>query len=463
MRKYITLYLVILTYTFSVKVQAQDPLISETHYDYKEKAEQIVSGCNNKLEQARSIYQWISQNIAYDTNYRIHTADECYEKRRGICIAYCELFYRLGEPLGLKTTIIHGRSKDQRGQIANTKHAWLCVEVEDGNILIDPTWGAGSIIVGKFIQNKNDMSWFHIDPYWLIFTHYPDNKDFQFIDNPINWNTFVKLPSLYPSSTEYGWNGKKVFTNLLNGETQSLPKIYHQYSSLLTLIDIPMRKDLRPGHTYTFTVQKKQENEIVLIHEGEFIHENEWLQNGDNLTLHYMPVSAGTVNLSIAKADKKYNAVVVYHVPKPTAAELKNIERHVPLKMPEIKNLKNFDLKRWETIEVNASDMLKIIRKERITSLPILYKNAEKYLRKIVIPFNETLTVGQTYTFSFIPQGGLVWKIINEKDWQGDWQIDESTGRYTMTITPKHTGKLRISVQTVEGGAFNSMIGYQVK
>lgn len=463
MKKYITLFLVIFAFTYSIKIQAQDSQVSETRYDYRELAEQITDGCNSKLEQARNIYQWICQNIAYDTNHRIHTADECFDKKRGICQAYCELFYRLGEPLGLKTTIIPGRSKDQRGQIERAKHAWLCVEVEDGNILIDPTWGAGSIKDGVFVQSTNDMSWFHIDPYWLIFTHYPDNKDFQFIENTISWNTFVKLPALYPSSTEYGWDGKKVLTNMLSGETQSLPKIYDQYSGFLTLVDIPMQKDLRPGHFYTFTVQKKQDNEVVLIHEGEFIHENEWQQNGDSLTLQYMPVSAGTVNLSIAKADKKYNAVVVYQVPKPTAAELKNIEQHVPLKMPEIKRLKNLDLKKWKAIEVNGLDMLRKVRQERIVSLPILYKNSDKYLRKVNIPFSETLKVGQTYTFSFIPQGGLDWKIINEKDWYGDWQIDESTGRYTMQITPKHTGKLRISVQTIEKGAFNSMIGYQVK
>ena len=335
--------------------------------------------------------------------------------------------------------------------------------MEEKNILIDPTWGAGSIKDGVFVRSEDNQSWFDIDPYWLIFTHYPDDKSMQFIENPIDWKTFVSLPVLYPSSKQYGWDGQKVFTSILNGETQSLPKIYDQYSSYMEFKDIPMQKTLRPGHFYTFTVKKKKNDEIALIHEGEFIYESQWQQDGENLTLRYMPVSAGTVNLSIAKADKKYNAVVVYQVSTPTVAEKKNIEAHVPLKMPEIRKLKNFDLKKWTAIEVNGIEMLEKVRKEKITALPILYKDSDKYLRQVSIPYSETLKVGKTYTFSFIPQGGLDWQIINEKDWYKNWQVDEITGRITMQVTPKHPGKLRISVKTVEGSAYNSMIGYQVK
>jgi len=459
-KKRITTFIFLIIWISILPIRAQ---ISETKYDYTELATYITEGCNTQTEQARNIYQWICRNIAYDTNYQVYTADECYDKKKGVCQAYCELFYRLGEPVGLKTTIIAGRSKNQHGQVEKTKHAWLLVEADGKGILIDPTWGAGSIKDGQFVQNENDMSWFQIDPYWLIFTHYPDDNSYQFIENTIDWKTFTSLPVLYPSSTEYGWDGKKVLTEILSGKTLSLPKIYDQYSQYLSLTDIPMQKTLCPGHLYTFTVQKKKENEIVLIHDGEFIHESEWMQEGDYYTLQYMPVSAGTVNLSIAKADKKYNAVVGYQVTPPTPADLKNIERHTPLRMPEIKKLKNLDLKKWTNIEINGQEMLKQVRKERITSLPILYKNADKYLRGAQIPFSETLKVGQSYIFSFIPQGGLDWQIINGEDWYGDWQIDESTGRHTMQITPLRTGKFRLSVQVRAGGPYESIVGYQVK
>ena len=177
-----------------------------------------------------------------------------------------------------------------------------------------------------------------------------------------------------------------------------------------------------------------------------------------------MPSVEGSVILSISKADKKHNAVVAYQVSTPTVSDLKNIEAYDPLRMPEIKKLKNLDFKKWQAIEVDGAEMLKKVREEKITSLPILYKHADKYLRKLEAPFSETLKVGKTYTFSFIPLDGMEWKIVNEgKDWYSDWQKDESTGRITIQVTPKLVGKLRISVRMAEGKSYDSVIGYQVK
>lgn len=462
-----TLLIYLILWTSSMRMNAQtvpNTQVSETRYDYTEVAKSITEGCSTKMEQAQSIYSWICRHIAYDTDLRIYTADECYDHQKGVCQAYCELFYRLGEPLGLECIIISGKSKDAYGQIERSKHAWLFVEVEGGGILIDPTWGAGSINKeGKFVRSDNDMSWFHIDPHWLIFTHYPDDARFQFLENAIGWDTFTRLPALYPSSTEYGWDGKETLTRVLDGSIGSLPQIYDQFSGYLWLTDIPMQKTLRPGQSYSFTVGKKKANEIVLIHEDEFVHESEWQQNGNHYTLQFMPVSSGTVTLAISMGEKKYHAAVVYQVPAPTPADLKAIERHSPLRMPEIKRLKNLDQKKWEAIGADAHEMLKCVRQQRITALPILYKQAGKYLRDVEIPFSGTLKAGQSYTFSFIPQGGLEWQIINEDDWYGDWQIDESTGRHTMQIVPKRTGKFRLSVQLEAGGAFESMVGYDVK
>ena len=238
--------------------------VSEPRYDYSVVAEQITEGSTSKMEQARYIYQWICQNIAYDTNYKIFTADECFDKKQGVCQAYCELFYRIGEPLGLKSIIISGKSKDQTGKIDNDKHACLYVEVDEGAILIDPTWGAGSVTNNIFKRNENDMSWFNIDPHLLIFTHYPDDKRFQFLEKEIDWNTFVHLPALYPSSSDYGWNGEKVLSQILDGTLKSFPKIFNQYSHNLELTDIPMQETLHPGQLYTFTIRKKTSQKIVL-------------------------------------------------------------------------------------------------------------------------------------------------------------------------------------------------------
>ena len=53
--------------------------LSETKYDYTSIAQQITQGTTTRMEQARSIYQWMCKHIAYDTTYQIYTADECWD------------------------------------------------------------------------------------------------------------------------------------------------------------------------------------------------------------------------------------------------------------------------------------------------------------------------------------------------------------------------------------------------
>ena len=99
--------------------------VSATKYDYSVVATDITAGCTTKIEQAEAIYRWMCQHVAYDTEHKIHTADECWDERKGVCQAYCELYYRLAEPLGLHCTIISGVTKDSKENISDDGHAWL--------------------------------------------------------------------------------------------------------------------------------------------------------------------------------------------------------------------------------------------------------------------------------------------------------------------------------------------------
>ena len=437
--------------------------VSETKYDYTSIARQITQGTATRMEQARSIYQWMCKHIAYDTTYQIYTADECWDTKKGVCQAYCELFYRLGEPLGLNTQIISGKTKDSKGNVSRKGHSWVLVEVESGWILIDPTWGAGGMdSTNNFQQKDNDMSWFHIDPYWLIFTHFPDDERYQLLDTPISWKSFVQLPSLYPALGDFGWRGKDMLSKVMAGEVKNFPTFHDRYASNISLTDIPLQKSLRPGQYYTFKIEKKKNNSIVLIHDGEFVHETDWERIGNEYTIRYMPVSAGTLKISVATSEKQYSTVVAYQVASPNTKELESIEKNCPYRMPELKHVKNLDVKRLKEIDMDGAELLAEVRKNKIQSIPLLYKDAELFLSRVKIPFNEKLKIGENYVFSFIPKEGVDWQIINGDDWYGEWTVDKDTGRMSIQITPKLKGKLKISVQRKEGGPYSTMVGYQV-
>lgn len=452
--------LIVILLILSSRVSAQ---ISDTTYDFSSHAFRITKGCKNQLEQARNIYLWLCDNIAYDTQGRIFTADECWENGKGVCQAYCELFYRLSEPLELKTTVVFGKSKDREGNIETRGHSWIQVEADGNLILIDPTWGAGTVDdQNRFVRSNRDMSWFQTDPHWFIFTHYPDRKRDQMLKKPVKWEQFLNLPPLCPSLGSYGWNGEEVLNNILNGNIQSLPYIFEENSASFDLLGIPMDGTLKPGQFYTFKIRKKTADEIALIHNGELVHESEWEQEGNEYTLRYMPVAEGSLKLSASTSDGVFKSVLSYDVQAPTEEELKIIEEHFPFKTSEMQAVKNLSAEDWELIGFTGKDLLERVRKEKITALPLLFADTRNCLRKADIPLSETLVVGKEYTFSFVPQKGMDWQIINGDQWYADWSTDEETGRLTLTVIPGQAGELHLSARYHENDSYHAMLSYQV-
>ena len=170
---------------------------------------EIVGTANTNENRARKIYDWICDNIQYDTSKQIYNADGCWEIRRGVCQAYCELFCHLAEKVGLTVEIITGKAKTSQGEIAVEKHAWLFVYTDEYNgIFIDPTWGAGSVENGIFVKNSDTSSWFGVSPYWMAYSHFPDDVYWTKTGKiSITEELFAKLPFRAPSRDN---NGKDI-------------------------------------------------------------------------------------------------------------------------------------------------------------------------------------------------------------------------------------------------------------
>jgi hypothetical protein len=179
--------------------------ISKMQTDIDADALQVVGMASTVKDKALAIYKWLCDNIAYDTTKQIHDAETCYKSRRGVCQAYCELFCHMAAAVGLSTDIIVGRTKKLDGTISTDKHAWIFVYTNgyDG-ILIDPTWGAGGIDGSKFVKSNNIDTWFDVSPYWMIFTHYPDEQHWTKLDIAITEDQFQKLPYSIPQKDSDG-------------------------------------------------------------------------------------------------------------------------------------------------------------------------------------------------------------------------------------------------------------------
>ena len=139
-------------FIFSSTVLKAQYWATPTDYDYGPMAKEITAGASSKYEQAEKIYKWLCANIEYDVNYQFYSADEARENMKATCHGYCELFYQLGKAIGLEVKIIPGFSKNLQNKIGNDRHSWIIAVTEKGDILIDPTWGAGMVIDKVFYR-----------------------------------------------------------------------------------------------------------------------------------------------------------------------------------------------------------------------------------------------------------------------------------------------------------------------
>lgn len=389
--------------------------LSKTRYDYTNVAKKITKGCKSKREKSCAIYEWICDNIQYDTSYRIYTADECYDNKKGVCKAYSELFYRLCEPVGVECEIVEGVSKDEDGIIGAGGHAWIVAKVEEGPILIDPTWGAGYVNNGKFYFRDNHSYWFDVDPYWMIFTHFPNEEKYQFLEKSINKQEFRELPPLDPSHEMFGWQARKMYNALRTKKITSLPKIFgDDFGSIVGLIDIPLQNNLNPATTYHFEIEKKKEVKLAIVINGRFICDNEWKQSGNRYSIDLIPEEGGQLDISIKVDDNSYSTIAKYNISYPTAEEKKYIAT----------------------------------RKRPIIHGDVLDKHG---LKVVDIPTIKLLNPATTYHFEFKKNSGNKLAIIINNRWVHDVEWEYSGNNYSINLMPEEGGNLCIGVQNNQG------------
>ncbi len=440
--------------------------ISPTRYDYTNVSQQIAAGCANDYERARAIYRWMCKEIAYDVSRRIHTADSCWEQRRGVCQAYCELFYRLAEPLGIEVHIISGKSKERDGSISQSGHSWLFVvtdKAENSGILVDPTWGAGYVDGNVFIRKAEDLSWFDIRPEWLIFTHLPENSTYQFLPSALSLSDFAKLPFLQPSLAEYGLDGATLLNEALQGKL-GLPTFYDSRSEQYILLkDIPLLSALQVGTTYDFVITKKVPCKIALFNNEEAVEDEAWEQQGNTWRLRFTPSGGKDLLLGVYdRAQDNYQIALAYDMKSATPSDLQQLEQKRPFAMPEIKGLKNFNETHLREIGIDGRALLAAVRRGEVSELPDFYDGGADYTA-LEIPLNGTLQCGQAYTFRIKAEAGSKWAITNESQWYKEWTTNSIAGTQEISITPQQSGTLMLMVAEEGTNRYHGCLKYRVK
>lgn len=437
--------------------------ISDTGYDWSGLAQGITSSSKPAMEQAHDIYRWLTENISYDTTYSIRTADATYENRRGVCQGYAELYYRIAEAVGLRSHIIFGQSKDKDGRIAPEGHAWLFVYTSgNSGILVDPTWGAGTVDEGVFTRRPNE-EWFHADPRWMIFSHFPEEEAYQLLDEKVSYDEFARIGRYTPSMGLYGYDPAVLLADERAGRRRELPNFYStQIDEYTTAIQVPTERTLRVGQKYTFYFKGRDGVRFAATDDDRFEKSTAMTTNGFSV-VEFIPSQAGEVSLcATTNTDQKaeWTNLVEYVVAQPTASETAALEREHPMLSPALRSMPNFHRSGMEHYKVDAAEILRQIRAGGIRELPKFYGSVDCRIGQV--PWSGVLKSGESYDFELFVPAGVEIAVVNGEDWHKDFRNNPQTGGTVVNIPKANRGTIELMVQT-EGRRFTTVLQYRVE
>lgn len=437
-----------------------------TEYDYGPMAREITTGATSKYEQAEKIYRWICANIAYDIDYQFFSADETRENGKGVCHGYCELFYQLGNAVGLEVKIIPGFSKNLQNKIGNDRHSWIIAVTEKGDILIDPTWGAGMVIDKVFYRSDSDMTWFDVNPYLMATSHMPFESKFYLTDTQISDDTFKRIPHIYPYLEKLGLDARSSFTQACEGKL-SLPTIYGNLSENMGFIKVPLEKVLSYGSYYHVEYKENDQYDLAIRLDENEVPSHAWKNENGVISVDFMMTAMKEVRIvAMEKGKTEGNAAGGFgyevEIPEVIPEEaIAAIEEYDPYLSPDLKEIKHLNISWYKQVGIDGRMVLDSIRVTGANAVPQVYQDAKK-VEIISMPMHSPLKVGKEYVFHFKAAPKEKWALVLNNFAYTEWEEKpRKEGEYIYKFTIPEVGTLALAIN-VGGNTYQYAIIWDV-
>ena len=194
-------------------------------------AQKLSASYATDVEKIRSIFRWITENIAYRTRNYLgsrkgakHLFDEEPEdtlsaslnerialevlrKKEAVCDGYARLFKTLCDYAGIRSEIITGYARtnmNRMGEQFKSNHRWNAVLVDSNWYLLDATWASGYITYSsdQFVKAYDDY-YFMTPPEDFIRDHYPEDSRWTLLANPPTLREFYRTPFRHSAFAKY--------------------------------------------------------------------------------------------------------------------------------------------------------------------------------------------------------------------------------------------------------------------
>ena len=272
------------------------------------------------IEKARMIYVWLTDNISYDDkaynlkNIGDNSSSTVFKTKKAVCAGFANLYTDLGEKLGLEIETISGVAKGYEFEEnvsddleESINHAWNAIRIDGEWRVFDATWGEGygmSNKKGKLESTKKfDEAWFNVNPVNALFTHFPEEMNKQYINNPIRFESFLTLPYLLPSAFNSGWlNPEEILTKQKENKKIDLPEFFSSLNDLK--LSAPKDRILKKGKPNEFIIESKEIDKVyVWINEEELIF---FEQKGSKFQYVLNTKNPGEYVIAVTKGEESY-------------------------------------------------------------------------------------------------------------------------------------------------------------
>lgn len=254
--------------TYDAIDQYASNLTFSTSTSYQQAATKICAKSKTDIERARAIFAWIGHNIEYDVGLNssyCYSADGVWQHRKGACDGYAGLYVQLAKAVGLNVQKVSGQTKYDSSDYGSSlgSHSWILVHLADRDMLMDPTWGAGSVsgpvssqypYGDTFTYSYKDY-WFDVDPYIMITTHFTSSKELQVLPVAVTLDQFKVLPGINPAFGKAGIDGKELFDFLLTHNKTWGQYTYRDFGDMwkkgVVVNKTLMTRNLKTNESYT--------------------------------------------------------------------------------------------------------------------------------------------------------------------------------------------------------------------
>ena len=219
----------------------------------------------SEIEKAYLLFYWFHLNIEYDvegyfSGDKISKPESVYKYGKGVCAGYSRLYKYFGEKMGFNVGSIIGYAKGYGWKDntvpESTNHEWNYIYIEGVYYLLDVTWGSGFLRNNKYERSFDERK-FLPSPRIFLFSHLPEDKKFQLVENPITLEEFsfsIKVPK---ELFELGFYR----TNIIRSDC-----IVKNREKFIIYYDIT-NKSIFDINIYLFNKKGKYELEIVIFNE----------------------------------------------------------------------------------------------------------------------------------------------------------------------------------------------------